>query len=65
MDTWKITAIDPAELADGSAERGTIQTYEGERGAALAHGCEAIAHGWLDVQVEGTFQTYALKDVTA
>jgi hypothetical protein len=65
MDTWTITAVDPAELAEGSAERGTLQTYHGERGEALARGCSAIAAGWIDVNVEGTFQTYAWTDPAA
>jgi hypothetical protein len=62
MDTWTITAVDPDGLAEGSAERGTLQTYHGERGEALARGCEAIAAGWLDVHVEGTFTVYPLID---
>jgi hypothetical protein len=64
LDTWKITGVDPDALTDPepSAERGVIATRHGERGEALARGCEAIADGWIDVQVEGTFTVYPLVD---
>jgi hypothetical protein len=61
VNTWIITAVDPDQLAEGSAERGTVATLHGvTRGEALARGCEAIVDGFLDVWVESTFRTYSL-----
>jgi hypothetical protein len=64
VDTWKITGVDPDALTapEPSAERGLIATRHGERGEALARGCEAILDGWIDVRVEGTFSDYRLID---
>jgi hypothetical protein len=61
MDTWQIIGVDPDHVEE-SASGVVIATVHDRRGVALARGCEAIADGWANVIVKGTFSTYPLVD---
>ena len=49
MAEWTITAVDP----DYDYARGTVAVVHGTKVEALVRGCEAIADGWPEVEVEG------------
>ena len=60
MSIWQIVGVDPDNIED-TADGAVIAGRE-DRVSALVRGCEAVADGWVNVEVRSASTTYRLVD---